>query len=149
MAGQKINFFNSLFRFECQLDFYFSGESSAQIQYGNSSIESIKKTAKVAIEIGDRLHVLSGSDVSIDCVARGTPRPVIYWRWNGREVISGSREGQYTIKDIPNGSRLTVWQMLVENAGQYECVAINTGGGDRVASTITILGTWYSLQLLH
>ena len=93
--------------------------------------------------------MLSGSDVSIDCVARGTPRPVINWRWNGREVISRSRGGQYAITDIPNGSRLTVWQMLAENAGQYECIAINTGGGDRIASTITILGTWYSLQLLY
>ena len=94
----------------------------------------------VAIEIGDSLHALSGSDVSIDCVARGTPRPVINWRWNGRDVISGSRGGQYTITDIPDGSRLTIWQALARNAGQYECVAINTGGADRIASVITILG---------
>lgn len=143
--AERLTYFNNLF--ECHLNFYFLGESSAQIQFGNSSIESIKGITKIAIEIGDSLHVLSGSDVSIDCVARGTPRPVINWRWNGRDVISGSRRGQYAVTDIPDGSRLTIWQMLAGNAGQYECVAINTGGADRRASAITILGTCQSFQL--
>ncbi|KAL9986930.1 hypothetical protein ACROYT_G001147 [Oculina patagonica] len=115
------------------------GESSAQIQSGNSSIESIKSTTKVSIRIGDSLHVLSGSDVSIDCRASGTPRPAINWRWDGRRVISGARRGQYAITDITDGSRLTVWQMASVNAGQYECIAFNTGGADRIASTITVI----------
>lgn len=123
------------------LDITSAGESSAQIQSGNSSIESVKSTTKVSIQIGDSLHVLSGSDVFIDCLASGTPRPAINWRWDGRRVISGSRRGQYAITDITDGSRLTVWQMTSENAGQYECIAFNTGGADRIASTITVIGT--------
>lgn len=119
----------------------FVGESSAQIQSGNNSIESIKDTRKVNIKIGDSLHVLSESDVSIECLASGTPRPVINWRWNGRPVVSGARRGQYAIKDITDGSHLTIWQITSENAGQYECIAFNTGGAERSTSSITVIGT--------
>ena len=118
----------------------FKGESSAQIASGNSSVESIKETKTVTIEIGDSLFVLSGSDVSIDCIASGTPPPVLNWRWNGREVISGARRGQIVITELSEGSRLTIQHLTSENAGQYECVATNTGGADRIASSITVLG---------
>lgn len=125
------------------------GESSAQILFGNSSVESIKGTEKVDIQIGDSLYILSGSDVSIDCIARGTPPPVINWRWDGREVISGARRGQLLIADLSEGSRLSVQKFTTENAGQYECVATNTGGADRIASSITVLGACAYVPSVH
>ena len=116
------------------------GESSAQIVPGNKSVESIEGTAKVAIQIGDSLNILSGSDISIDCIASGTPAPVLKWRWNGREVISRSRTKKFIITEITDGSRLSIQQLTSENEGQYECVATNTGGADRITSVITVLG---------
>ena len=116
------------------------GESSAQIVPGNKSVESIEGTAKVAIQIGDSLNILSGSDISIDCIASGTPPPVLKWRWNGREVISRSKTKKFIITEITDGSRLSIQQLTSENEGQYECVATNTGGADRIASVITVLG---------
>lgn len=105
-------------------------------------MESITGIAKVTIQIGDSLYILSGSDVSVNCIARGTPPPVISWRWNGREVTPGERRGQLIISQLSEGSRLTIKQLTSENAGQYECVAKNTGGADRITSSITVLGAF-------
>ena len=120
--------------------FLFEGESSAQILSGNRSVQSIKGTQPVSIRIGDRLHVLSGANVFIGCSARGTPPPEISWRRDGRTVRTGDREGKFEIRAAPEGSRLSIWQFSKEVAGQYECVATNIGGADRVASIITVLG---------
>lgn len=75
--------------------------------------------------------------MSVDCLASGTPSPVINWRLDGRQVIS---TGKFVIIDIAGGSRLTVRQLSSENAGQYECIAFNVGGADRITSAITVLG---------
>lgn len=76
-------------------------------------------------------------------MASGTPPPVINWRWKGREVIPGRGRRQVTITQIQGGSRLTIEQLTSEKAGQYECVASNTGGADGIVSRITVLGLYH------
>lgn len=119
---------------------FLLGESTAQITPGNSSFEFITEKTKVSIQIGDSLKVLTGSDVSIDCLAHGTPPPIINWRRNGQDVRSGGRRGQFIITELSEGSRLVIKQITSQSTGQFECVATNTGGADRTASRITVFG---------
>lgn len=118
----------------------FLGESTAQITPGNSSLEFITEKTKASIQIGDSLKVLAGSDVSIDCLAHGTPPPIISWRRNGKDVRSSGRRGQFVITELSEGSRLAIKQITSQITGHFECVATNTGGADRTASSITVLG---------
>lgn len=117
--------------------FFCLGKSGAEIQSGNNSVKSIEGQGEVSIQIGDSLQVLSGSDVSIDCLASGTPSPVINWRWNERQVSS---TGRFVIKEIAGGSRLIARKLTLGSAGQYQCTAFNVDGSDRVTSTVTVIG---------
>lgn len=122
------------------LSVFLLGESTAQITPGNSSLEFITEKTKASIQIGDSLKVLAGSDVSIDCLAHGTPPPIISWRRNGKDVRSSGRRGQFVITELSEGSRLAITQITSQITGHFECVATNTGGADRTASSITVLG---------
>ena len=119
---------------------FSTGESSASIAHGNSNVESIKSLDPVNIKIGDRLHVLSGSDVTVDCMASGTPAPFIKWRRNGQPLKSGDAERQFKIRDITGGSQLKISQVSSDVQGHFECIATNLGGAERRVSSISVVG---------
>ncbi|XP_068741513.1 hemicentin-1-like isoform X2 [Montipora capricornis] len=115
------------------------GESTAKITPGNSSVEFITGVSKLSIRIGDTLKVIRGSEISVDCIAHGTPPPITNWRLNGSDLRSGALKRQLNITELSEGSRLTIKQLTSQDSGWYECIAINTGGPDRTASSITVL----------
>ena len=120
--------------------FIFLGESTAKITPGNSSVEFITGVSKLSIRIGDTLKVIRGSEISVDCIAHGTPPPITNWRLNGSDLRSGALKRQLNITELSEGSRLTIKQLTSQDSGWYECIAINTGGPDRTASSITVFG---------
>ena len=125
------------------MSFPATGESSASIVFGSNIIESITSLAPVNTKIGDSVYVLSGSDVTIDCLASGTPAPFITWRRDGRPIKSGDRGGQFQIRQLAGGSRLITQQISVDIQGNFECIATNLGGADRRISTIRVQGEFW------
>jgi hypothetical protein len=64
----------------------------------------------------------------IVCETRGVPRPLLYWKHNGKNVSSA----------YDNNKRLLIDIRDYEIAGPIECFADN-GVGDPVAAGITLL----------
>ncbi|XP_062920094.1 hemicentin-1 isoform X2 [Mobula hypostoma] len=62
--------------------------------------------------------------VILQCVANGIPHPTITWLKDGRPVNTarGNIKLEYT------GHKLQIMNALLEDAGQYNCVATNTAG---------------------
>lgn len=77
----------------------------------SAKIESIIQNEK---EIDEKLEVLEGSKISIECVIDGFPEPSIFWQ-----------KGQEKIFDDANLEIVNVQEF---HAGNYECVASNLLG---------------------
>ena len=65
-----------------------------------------------------------GSTFIWDCTAAGRPTPVITWKMNGVELLSGDPEH---ISILPNNS-LLIQGVKPEDAGFYQCHASNVFG---------------------
>uniref|UniRef100_A0A493TWE9 Hemicentin-1 n=1 Tax=Anas platyrhynchos platyrhynchos TaxID=8840 RepID=A0A493TWE9_ANAPP len=62
--------------------------------------------------------------IAFPCPARGTPKPVIKWLHNGRE-LTGSEPG---ISILENGTLLVIASVTPSDNGEYICVATNEAG---------------------
>ena len=91
----------------------------------------------VRLSIGMNLIVLSGTKVTLECNARGTPTPFITWRKSGKRLSSDER---YKITSTGQVSTLIIESVTLEDRGQINCVATNLGGADRRVSSITVKG---------
>ncbi|XP_061575460.1 immunoglobulin superfamily member 10 [Cololabis saira] len=72
-------------------------------------------------------RVKTGGKIRFDCEALGEPKPKIFWMLPNNDVIAASNE-QYLMH--VNGS-LDIRDVKLNEAGEYVCVARNSGGEDR------------------
>lgn len=78
------------------------------------------------------LNVKAGGVAAFVCGAKGSPRPNITWRKNGKRV-SGS-QSRYVLHDFPGGALLRIEPVRAQrDDASYECVAEN-GVGDAVSA---------------
>ncbi|EDO32296.1 predicted protein, partial [Nematostella vectensis] len=85
--------------------------------------------------IADNATVLTGSRLTIDCVATGVPKPSIIWRKDGRELIGA---GSYM---APGNGSLLIQQVAASHHGVFTCTATNPVGEDSVSSNIRVRTT--------
>ncbi|XP_071802833.1 hemicentin-1-like isoform X2 [Asterias amurensis] len=98
----------------------------------------------VNLEVGARPTILTipvdigvqyGHNVTMTCLARGTPQPEITWRRIGGDSIASNPR----ISTNYNGN-LLIRDIVIDDAGTYVCVAVNKHGRDEVSAQIRITG---------
>ena len=73
----------------------------------------------------------AGTDVTIECEARGWPRPKITWLRDNKSVADINHNFQYLVKTIPKkdvrviASQLIIIAVQKEESGIYTCKATN------------------------
>ncbi|CAG5984343.1 unnamed protein product [Menidia menidia] len=77
---------------------------------------------KIEVHFPDKLHVSKGSSVKLECFALGNPVPSISWRRADGNPLPGK------IKINHSAGVLEIPYFRPEDAGVYECEAINSRG---------------------
>lgn len=73
----------------------------------------------------ETVTAVSGSDLTLPCVAEGSPKPVVTWKINDKD-ISYHKE-KFT--QLESGS-LQIKHLLPSDTGLYRCIATNPFGDD-------------------
>uniref|UniRef100_A0A8B9SMW0 Hemicentin 1 n=1 Tax=Anas platyrhynchos TaxID=8839 RepID=A0A8B9SMW0_ANAPL len=90
-------------------------------------------TSEITLQVQDDLDPpynspfqerVANQRIAFPCPARGTPKPVIKWLHNGRE-LTGSEPG---ISILENGTLLVIASVTPSDNGEYICVATNEAG---------------------
>lgn len=78
-----------------------------------------------------------GTSFQLDCVTFGSPTPTVEWHKDGVKLDSG---GRITITEENDGatSHLNVSDLALEDAGTYECHALNSVDNDMQSSVIFV-----------
>ena len=93
---------------------------------------------------------IAGSDMSLVCSAKGSPRPTIVWLLNGVKVEESNR---LTIEDKPHGgdsvtSTLKVLNVSASDEGVYQCQAANRFETVAAQALRTVKSKW-NMYVLH
>lgn len=67
--------------------------------------------------------VTSGNDISLECMAEGTPWPAVTWMKDGQPLINGKG-----IEILNEGRLLQLKNSHVSDTGRYVCIAVNVAG---------------------
>ncbi|XP_015725366.1 hemicentin-1 isoform X1 [Coturnix japonica] len=70
-----------------------------------------------------KLVAAQGSELSLECKARGIPEPAVTWMKDGRPLVSGE-----DIAILHDGHFLQLRNIQVSDSGRYVCVAANVAG---------------------
>ena len=77
------------------------------------------------------LPYTAGTGVTIECEARGWPRPKITWLRDSKSIEDINHNSQYSVKTIPKkdvrviASQLIIFSIQKEESGIYTCKATN------------------------
>ena len=91
---------------------------------------------------------ISGTDQNLVCVARGYPRPNIYWTSDSVSFNTGYGSPDFSLapytENIPDGytfvtSILRLHPVIPEDHGTYTCIATNSEGETNATVEITVL----------
>lgn len=75
--------------------------------------------------------------IFLSCSASGIdPRPDIYWFKDLTELRMDDN-----VKLIEDGQMLTILESVIEDSGQYYCLAKNIAGEDRLSFDVRIMGS--------
>ncbi|XP_025417900.1 Down syndrome cell adhesion molecule-like protein Dscam2 isoform X2 [Sipha flava] len=89
-------------------------------------------------------HLLKpGPDVSLKCIAFGTPTPHITWKFDGNDVpLSQMRMsiGQYVTEIGDVVSHFNITKVQVEDGGLYECIVSNRAGQVSHSAKLQVYG---------
>ena len=83
--------------------------------------------------VGQRLELLSLSNVTIRCPVSGLPHPEITWSLDGRNLVTG---GRIRVQ----GGSLVISSADTLDSGRYTCVASNLVGQARAQAYLTVIG---------
>ncbi|OUC40201.1 immunoglobulin I-set domain protein [Trichinella nativa] len=72
------------------------------------------------------LIVHPGDSVELKCSAVGQPRPTYHWYKDDEELIPG--QCPYDIVNMPNGTRLRINNVRLDDSGCFQCNAVNMYG---------------------
>ena len=81
--------------------------------------------------------VVERQSVVLDCPAAGTPIPQLSWFKDG-EPIDLEAVGRYRI--LQDGQQLEILVAHVDDAGHFECRAVNEAGSDNVFYDLEVYG---------
>lgn len=93
------------------------------------------------------LELEVGQNVTIDCLVTGDPRPVITWYKEGNHITVSSNLEKYTVVTSghdPIHSIFSIWDVGLEDAGDYKCVAENSAGRSEVTNKLWI---WEDMEM--
>jgi titin len=79
-----------------------------------------------------------GSEVTLTCVVNGRPSPTISWYHNGR-CIDRSTDFAISYDEQSGRAELVIVDCMVDDRGQFRCVATNPAGQTETACTLTVL----------
>uniref|UniRef100_A0A672F418 non-specific serine/threonine protein kinase n=1 Tax=Salarias fasciatus TaxID=181472 RepID=A0A672F418_SALFA len=79
--------------------------------------------------------VCAGKDATLSCTIVGSPTPLITWEKDKLKLMSGGR-----FKTVEDGDvyRLTIYDLTLEDSGQYMCRAKNSVGEAYAAVTLKV-----------
>lgn len=97
-----------------------------------SSVKSVITSLLIAVppvisQFPDEIKFTERDNISLECLARGIPRPRIQWLYNGESLTNGSIES--LIVQITN--------ITEAGAGTYTCIATNAVGTDSKNITLS------------
>ncbi|XP_067133265.1 interference hedgehog-like isoform X2 [Centruroides vittatus] len=69
----------------------------------------------------DDKQIIKGENITVECIAKGYPKPHIEWFHNGKKLVTNSR---IHVK----GGLLNIKKSLLKDSGIYQCFAINALG---------------------
>lgn len=88
--------------------------------------------------------VTCGNSSGLECKVMGSPVISFKWFKDEMEISSGPK---YTMASADLVASLEIVKCIVEDSGDYVCVASSEAGSDRCSSTVTVKG-WFSLRFL-
>ncbi|KHN81711.1 Titin [Toxocara canis] len=83
------------------------------------------------------VSAIEGSEIALECKVVGTPAPVLTWYKDGLKLLLENRMLQYT--DRKGLSRLNIMNVVIDDAGEYSCEAVNPLGKDFTHCTVKIV----------
>eukprot|EP00102_Acyrthosiphon_pisum_P009429 XP_003247555.1 PREDICTED: Down syndrome cell adhesion molecule-like protein Dscam2 [Acyrthosiphon pisum] len=97
-------------------------------------------------------HLLKpGPDVSLKCIAFGTPTPHITWKFDGNDVSLSQMRisvSQYVTEIGDVVSHFNITKVQVEDGGLYECIVSNRAGQVSHSAKIQVYVFEYCTRLL-
>ena len=84
--------------------------------------------------------VTQGESLTLDCQPTGSPAPSVLWTRDGVEV-----EASESVTLASDGT-LVISPVFTLDAGSYSCIASNTLGTTSAVTTLTVLGTYITVQ---
>ncbi|XP_053085446.1 obscurin-like protein 1a isoform X4 [Pangasianodon hypophthalmus] len=90
--------------------------------------------------------VKSGSDAVLKCQISGDPKPDVLWERLNEPIIP---EGRYCITQDGNVCTLSIYQVTLEDAGQYICRAKNSIGDTYAAATLKVEEETQNVQMMY
>lgn len=110
--------------------FPVAASNTARKEAKNHSCQNCGKIPKIA-KMTKSMNVTEGRRVKVTCRSTGFPKPEMYWIKNG---LLYEPEGNSTIKERKQSSVLTIKNARDEDAGQYQCYALNVLGQSNLSS---------------
>ncbi|VDK50737.1 unnamed protein product [Anisakis simplex] len=83
------------------------------------------------------VSAIEGSEIALECKVIGTPAPQITWYKDGLKLLLENRMLQYT--DRKGLSRLNIMNVVMNDAGEYSCEAVNPLGKDFTHCNVNIV----------
>ncbi|GCB67129.1 hypothetical protein scyTo_0010207 [Scyliorhinus torazame] len=87
------------------------------------------------VETPQNVTAFPGDQVVLTCQVLGSVRFNITWMQDGTEIQDDNEH----VTPLSNSS-LAIWNVQSENAGRYECVAVNTQGSSRASVWVFVHG---------
>ncbi len=90
--------------------------------------------AKIA-SFDDTFVAVAKTDVTLPCIAVGSPSPQLHWKANGNPISPKNNH----VRQLPDGG-LQITRVSKEDAGKYTCMVNNKFGQDMVVHELIVNG---------
>ena len=105
-------------------------------------VTALSRRQAVTRSVGVTVETFSSTSLTLNCLARGSPAPVISWSKEGQPLVS--RERIF----VDNDGSLIIRKTRIEDTGQYQCSARNLIGEISEVSFVYIAGKLSPVSLL-
>lgn len=107
-----------------------------RIKSGEGEIVALKKRRAVTGSIGVSVQTFTGTSVTLECSAEGSPKPSVSWTKNGKPLESKDRVS------IGKDGAMTIRNTRVADSGRYMCSAKSPIGESYEASSVYVRGNY-------
>ena len=85
------------------------------------------------------INTTAGSTININCTVSGYPPPMVFWQIYGENAVNITDERFVFVTGVLF-STLTITGTILEDFGEYTCVAFNEEGETQHNFVINVLG---------